>query len=105
MKQCGAVCFSLAAEYLHLLTAHEVLRALLVSISVFKPKFAEPQRSRDEREDNSDFYSFGPNAANAGFRGKDQDREIYIVVCVKDQDREIYIVICGVLQLAICTFC
>lgn len=54
---------------------------VMMSISVFKPKFAEPQRSRDEREDNSDFYSFGPNAANSGFRGKYLKREICIMMC------------------------
>ncbi|XP_076473012.1 RNA-binding protein 45-like isoform X2 [Babylonia areolata] len=26
---------------------------------IFKPKFAEPQRSRDERENSTDFYTFG----------------------------------------------
>ncbi|KAK7110500.1 RNA-binding protein 45-like [Littorina saxatilis] len=42
---------------------------------LFKPKFAEPQRSRDEREDNSDFYNFGPNSSGSGFRGQKRNFE------------------------------
>ncbi|KAK7478925.1 hypothetical protein BaRGS_00029792 [Batillaria attramentaria] len=33
----------------------------------FKPKFAEPQRSRDERDhDTTDFYNFGPSSYSGG---------------------------------------
>jgi hypothetical protein len=44
---------------------------MLVLPTVFKPKFAEPQRSRDEREqDNSDFYNFGVGGGSTGgYRG------------------------------------
>ncbi|XP_076461498.1 RNA-binding protein 45-like [Babylonia areolata] len=50
---------------------HAALAYELCNRDIFKPRFAEPQRSRDERENKTEsFYTFGPDTATAGFRGE-----------------------------------